>query len=139
MSLFGKIFGVTAAPATDAIGAIGNVFDKLFTSAEEKAQAQAVLEKIRQEPALVQAEINKLEAGHRSVFVAGWRPFIGWVCGLGFLWAFLGDPLVTWWCAVHHVSVAPPAIRVDDMMELVVALLGLGTLRTMEKLKGRSR
>ncbi|NUO80835.1 hypothetical protein HUU05_12215, partial [candidate division KSB1 bacterium] len=82
MSLLSNIMG---GPAVDALTAIGNVFDKLFTSDAERAQAKAVLAKIAQEPAILQAEINKIEAAHRSVFVAGWRPFIGWVCGCGFL------------------------------------------------------
>ncbi|MFZ5609771.1 MAG: 3TM-type holin [Pseudomonadota bacterium] len=134
MGVLAKLF---AAPAVDAVTAIGNVFDRLFTSEEEKAQAAAVLARIRQEPFLLQAEINKVEAAHRSLFVAGWRPFIGWVCGLGFLWAFIGHPVFAWVVALAGLEATPPAILTDDMMELVLALLGLGALRTAEKLSGR--
>ena len=136
MSFLGKLFG---GPAVDAVSALGNVFDKLFTSDEEKARARAALEKIRQQPHLLQAEINRVEAAHRSVFVAGWRPFIGWVCGLGFLWAFLLHPLVEWLVAVQELDIVPPEIRTDHMMELVLALLGLGALRSAEKMTGRSK
>lgn len=136
MGVLGKILG---GGPVDAVTALGNVFDKLFTSKEERLQAQAVLDRIRQEPYLLQAEINKIEAAHRSVFVAGWRPFIGWVCGLGFAWAFLGHPVFEWVVAMRHLGVAPPAIHVGDMMELVFALLGLGALRTTEKLAGKAR
>lgn len=136
MSLFGKLIG---GAAVDAVTALGGVFDKLFTSDAERAQAQAVFAKIAQEPALLQAEINKIEAAHRSVFVAGWRPFIGWICGLGFAWAFLVHPVIQWYVALRELAVTPPDIMTDNMMELVIALLGLGALRTYEKAAGRSK
>lgn len=125
--------------AKTAIDAITGLFDKLFTSDKEREQAAYVLEKLRQEPALVQAEINKIEASHRSLFVAGWRPFIGWVCGMGFLWAFIGHPLFEWVVRIRALGIEPPDIATGNMMELVLALLGLGTLRTYEKIQGRSR
>lgn len=136
MGILGKLIGGTAV---DAVTAIGNVFDKLFTSEEERQQAEQILQKIRQEPALVQAEINKIEAAHRSVFVAGWRPFIGWVCGVGFGWAFVLQPLIAWVVAIQGLAVTPPELATDDMMELVIALLGLGVMRTFEKARGRAR
>ncbi|MFC7048445.1 3TM-type holin [Emcibacter nanhaiensis] len=136
MSFLGDLFG---GPAVDAVSAVGNVFDKLFTSDEEKARAEAVMAKIRQQPQILQAEINRIEAAHRSVFVAGWRPFIGWVCGIGFLWAFLLHPLFQWGVALAGLDVTPPKIATDNMMELVLALLGLGALRSAEKMTGRSK
>jgi hypothetical protein len=125
--------------ASDAVGALGSAFDKLFTSDEERAQAALVLEKVRQQPHILQAEINRLEAGHRSLFVAGWRPFIGWVCGLGLAWAFLGHPMFEWFVALRDLAISPPAIATDNMLELILALLGLGGLRTFEKLTGRAK
>ena len=136
MSLFTKLFG---GAAIDAVSAIGNVFDKLFTSKEEKAAAERILLKIQQQPHILQGEINRIEAAHRSIFVAGWRPFIGWVCGVGFLWAFLGHPLFEWVVTLMELEVTPPALMTDKMLELVLAMLGLGGLRTVEKLKGRSK
>jgi len=136
MNFFSKIFG---GPAIDAVSAVGNVVDQLFTSDEEKAQAAILMAKIRQKPQLLQAEINRVEAGHRSLFVAGWRPFIGWVCGVGFLWAFLLHPLFEWVVLIRGFGITAPAIVTDNMMELVLALLGLGTLRSVEKMTGRSK
>lgn len=136
MGLLSRIFG---GPAIDAVSAVGNVMDQLFTNDEERAQAAIVMAKIRQKPQILQAEINRIEAAHRSLFVAGWRPFIGWVCGVGFLWAFLLHPLFEWAVVLLSLDVAPPAIITDNMMELVLALLGLGTLRSVEKLSGRSK
>ncbi len=136
MGIFSKIFG---GPAIDAVSAVGNVVDQLFTSDDERAQAALLMEKLRQQPQILQAEINRIEASHRSLFVAGWRPFIGWVCGLGFLWAFILHPLFLWLVAVRGMAITPPEIMTDNMMELVLALLGLGTLRSVEKMTGRSK
>jgi len=136
MSFFSRIFG---GPTVDVISAIGSAFDKIFTSKEEKAQAQLLLEKLRQQPYLLQAEINRVEASHRSIFVAGWRPFIGWVCGVGFLWAFLGHPIFEWVVTLMEVELVAPVLETDHLLELVLAMLGLGGLRTVEKLNGRSK
>jgi hypothetical protein len=130
---------ILGGAAGDAVGALGSAFDKLFTSDEERAQAATVLEKVRQQPHILQAEINRLEAGHRSLFVAGWRPFIGWVCGLGLAWAFLGHPIFEWIVALRGLVISAPEIATDNMLELILALLGLGGLRTFEKLTGRAK
>lgn len=130
MSFWTKLFGgATAAP----IDALGSAVDKIFTNDEEKMQAQAVLNKIAQKPAILQAEINKIEAQHRSIFVAGWRPAIGWVCAIGLAFPFVITPLVEW------AGFVGPSIDMERLMELVIALLGLGTLRTFEKLTGRAK
>jgi len=134
--MLGKLFG---GAASDAITAIGSLFDDLFTSDEERAHAEAVMAKLRQAPHLLQAEINRIEASHRSIWVAGWRPFIGWVCGLGLLWAFIGHPLFEWAVALWGLNVTPPEVPSENMMELTMALLGLGGLRTFEKLHGRAK
>lgn len=135
----GFFTGLIARPAVDAIGALGNAFDQLFTSDDERAEAEAIMARIRQQPHILQAEINRMESGHRTLFVAGWRPFIGWVCGVGLLWAFIGHPMFEWIVAVMDLQIEAPAIATDNMLELVLALLGLGGLRTFEKMGGRAR
>ena len=130
MSFWTKLFGGAAAEPIDALG---SAMDKIFTNDEERMQAQAVLDKIAQKPAILQAEINKIEAQHRSLFVAGWRPAIGWVCAIGLAFPFIVNPLIEW------AGGTGPKIPMDQLMELVVALLGLGTLRTFEKLAGRAK
>ena len=131
MGILGKLFSSSAA---EPIEAIGNVFDKLFTSDDERAKAQAVLEKLRQEPHLLQAEINKIEAAHRSTFVAGWRPAIGWVCAAGLAFPFLINPVLQW-----YTGEPGPEMPTDDLTTLIMALLGLGGLRTVEKLSGKAK
>lgn len=121
------------------IEAVGNVFDKLFTSDAERAQAEAVLEKLRQHPAALQVELNKIEAAHRSVFVAGWRPAVGWICAAGVGWAYLGHPLFLWAAALWAPGVQPPEIQIDSLFELVLAMLGMAGLRSFEKTTGRAK
>lgn len=126
-----------AAQIATPIEALGNVFDKLFTSDAERAQAEAVLEKLRQHPAELQVELNKIEAAHRSVFVAGWRPAVGWICAAGVGWAYLGHPLFLWAAALWSPDLQPPAIQTDSLFELVLAMLGMAGLRSFEKAAGR--
>jgi holin (3TMs family) len=87
-----------------------------------------------------QTKINEIEAGHSSIFVAGWRPFIGWVCGIGLLWAFILQPIFIWSIVTFGLDVKDvPEINSDALYQLVLAMLGMGGLRTFEKMKGVSR
>ena len=132
MSFLSKLFSSAAA---EPIEAVGNVLDKLFTSDGEKLDRTIILERLRQQPALVQAEISKVQALHRSTFVAGARPFLMWVCGLGFLMAFFISPILLW----LFPDLGSPVLPLGVMMELTLAMLGLAGLRTMEKLNGVSK
>jgi len=117
--------------ASHPIEAISKVLDKLFTTEEERANAQAIIEKLRQHPDELQVELNKLETVQHSLFIAGWRPFIGYVCGAGLAMAFIINPIIQW------ITAKPgPVVPMGAMFDLVLALLGLGTLRTVEKLRG---
>ena len=119
----------------EPVVAIGNVIDKLFTSDEERAAGELLKQKLAQAPMLAQSEINKVQAGHRSTFVAGARPFLMWVCGAGLLFAFVLNPIIEW-IAPERGS---PDLPLEAMMELTIAMLGLAGLRTVEKLKGVSK
>lgn len=131
MSFLSKLIGGNIA---DPVEAVGTAFDKLFTSDEERAFADAAMEKIRQKPHILQAEINKIEASHRSIFVAGWRPAIGWVCAAGLAFPFLVNPVLQWW------SGSPgPEMPTEALTSLIIALLGLGSLRTVEKFGGKAK
>ena len=105
---------------------------------KQKAQleAQTFLLKVSADQAMAQADINKSEAASSSIFVAGWRPAIGWVCAIGFAWTFVGLPLAIWTMAVTGTQVELPVIDSGSLMELTLGMLGLGALRTFEKVKG---
>jgi len=138
--MLAKIAALLGGGAANPIEALGSVLDKLFTSDDERAQAEAVLRKLAAHQAELQVELNKIEAAHASLFVAGWRPFIGWICGVALAWTFLGHPLLEWVAALAGAKdfVAPP-LAGDNLMELVVAMLGLSGLRTFEKTKGSAK
>ena len=126
--------------ATDPLDIIGSVLDNLFTSDEERLDKQAFLARIVEQPHLVQSEIGKIEAMHQSVFVAGWRPFIGWVCGAALAYNFIVRELLIWAMAMSGKNILPPpALQLEVLTTILYALLGLGGLRTFEKLRGRAR
>ena len=86
---------------------------------------------------LAQAETNKIEATHRTLWVAGWRPFIGWVCGVAMAWHFVGVPLITFFAAWAGATIPPlPVFDMGSLMTVLMGLLGLGSMRTFEKIKG---
>jgi len=126
--------------ASQPIEAVGKVLDGLFTSDEERLDKQALLTKLAQQPELAQIELNKIEAQHRTLFVAGWRPFIGWVCGTAIAYHFIAQPIAVYVLTIASPETqAPPALDFAPLMTLVLSLLGLGSLRTVEKGMGRAK
>ena len=119
---------------TETVKGVADVVDKFVETPDEKAAFQTVMAKMAQQPGLAQVELNKIGAAHRSIFVAGWRPAVGWVCAVGLAFAFLVNPILQW-----TVGEAGPELPLDIMMELVIGMLGLAGLRTAEKLVGRSK
>ena len=87
-----------------------------------------------------QLEINKQEAQHGSIFVAGWRPAIGWICGAGIGWNFVVKPIIVWVGFLAGVDMAlAPELDTSELMTLLLGMLGLGGLRTYEKRIGVAR
>ena len=129
---------LAALPAL--LPAITEVLDRVIpdqaAAAKAKLEMEAKLLEAATAQASQQAEINKAEAGHSSIFVAGWRPYIGWVCGMAIAWAFLLAPMLSWLLPVMGVVAVVPPLQTEFLLELVFAMLGLGGLRTFEKLKG---
>lgn len=123
------------------LDAIKSPIDKLIPDKNARQKFDHELEMALLNAGLAQAEINKIEAQHASVFVAGWRPFIGWVCGLALAWHFLGYDLANWIrLAFFPKTPAPPALNgTETLVTVLLSMLGLGGLRTVEKLKGVSR
>ena len=119
----------------EPIEAVGNVLDALFTSDGERLDKEIIRQRLAMKPALAQAEISKVQAQHRSTFVAGARPFLMWVCGLGFLFSFVINPILQWLLP----EVGSPVLPLEAMLELTLAMLGLAGLRTVEKLQGKSK
>lgn len=123
----------------DAIAAGLKVLDKFVPDPEARVKAEADLRNSLQAWDKAQTDVNAIEAANASVFVSGWRPFIGWVCGIALAYQYVAAPLVMWLALTLGVNLAPPP-RIDDTLwQLVFAMLGMGGLRTFEKIKGVAR
>jgi hypothetical protein len=87
-----------------------------------------------------QIEINKISAAHKSMFVAGWRPFVGWSCGVAMAWHFVGQPIAVFVIAYAGVETPPlPVFEMESLLTVLFGMLGLGSLRTYEKTKQVAR
>jgi|TARA_R110000822_G_scaffold248354_1_gene376036 hypothetical protein len=85
---------------------------------------------------LAQLGINKVEAAHRSMFVAGWRPFIGWTCGVALMYTYVLQPILVFGLAQSGYLVDLPRMDLGELMPVLMGMLGLGGLRSWEKVKG---
>jgi len=126
-------------PFAGIAGSVMEGLDDLFTSEEEKANATLKMTELLQKPHNLQAMANIEGAKHRSVFVAGWRPAIGWVCAVGLGYQFLILPFAGLINAFYALPAELPAIQAAELTTLVMALLGLGGMRSYEKAKGLTR
>jgi hypothetical protein len=127
-----------------AIVEIGaRLLDKVIPDKNAREKAHAELFRAAQDQefqlSLAQIEVNKVEAQHSNWFIAGWRPAVGWTCVVGLIYNFILYPLLLWFVAVTGASIQPPPMFSDNLMELVLGMLGLGALRTYEKFKGVNR
>ena len=126
------------------IGPVTGLLDKFIPDADEKARIAHELatmgERHAQELAKGQLEINKAEAASRNMFVAGWRPFIGWTCGIALFWHFVGLPMTIFFVSWFSVEIPTlPTFEMETLMTVLMGMLGLGGLRTFEKVKGKAK
>jgi hypothetical protein len=126
------------------IGPITGLLDKFIEDKDQKAKLAHELatmsERHAQEIAKGQIEVNKQEAASRSAFVAGWRPFIGWTCGIALAWHFVLLPVTYFLVVLSGEDIPPlPTFDMDSLMTILLGMLGLGGLRTFEKFKGVSK
>lgn len=115
------------------------IIDRLFPDPAKKAEAELELLKMSQagdlQVILAQLAINAKEAESASVFVAGWRPFVGWTCGVGLAYATILHNLLEWVATIRSWPL-PPVVDTDTLLYVLGAMLGIGGLRTLEKVKG---
>ena len=125
---------------TALIGPVSKLVGKFIEDKDVKNKLAhdlaTMAEKHAQELAKGQIEINKAEAQHKSIFVAGWRPFIGWTCGIALCWHFVLTPVTIFVCAYLKINIPElPTFDMGSLMTVLMGMLGLGGLRTFEKYK----
>src|SRR3990167_746706 len=133
----GNISGVNidVGGVLSGIGALAKDIRAAVTgdiSPEKKAEIGLKLAEIEAQASKAQTEINLFEAQNPNLFVSGWRPFIGWICGLAIAYHFMGYSLFEWGIAILKLQFPPPVLHTDYLFELVLAMLGIGGLRTFE-------
>jgi hypothetical protein len=126
---------------------IGNLLDKLFPDPKAAEDAKLKVMQMAQTGELAQLdadlkmaqgqmEINKVEAANPSIFVSGWRPFVGWTCGAAFAFKFIGGPMLVLIAGYFGHTVTLPQMDYSEMSTILLGMLGIGALRTVEKVKG---
>jgi hypothetical protein len=128
-------------PIIGSILSLGEkLIDKLIPDPVQKAAALLELKKLEQSGDLAvianQVEINKIEAASPKTFVSGWRPAVGWTCALALAVQLVLGPLVAWVGAFFGHVVTPPVLETELLTTLLIGMLGLGGMRTVEKLNG---
>jgi hypothetical protein len=130
-------------PITAVTNVVGQVIDRVWPDPAQAAQAKLQLLQLQQTGELAQItgqlDINKAEAANESSFVAGWRPFIGWVCGAGCAWNWIGLPVAKFALSMSGHPVAMSAADLSEMMPVLLGMLGLGGLHSFERVKGVSK
>jgi hypothetical protein len=119
------------------IGPITGLLDKFIEDKDQKNalahEIATMSQKYAQEIAQGQMEVNKVEAAHKSLFVAGWRPAVGWVCVLGMFGNFITIPFSNFVLALLGINIVIPLVPLETMMPVLMGMLGLGAMRTYEK------
>lgn len=130
-------------PISAALELGTSVINKIWPDPVKQAEEQRKLQELAQKGNLEelnaevkllvsQVDLNKVEAAHKSIFVAGWRPFVGWVCGFGLMYNVILAPFLDIWLTV-------PEVKTDLLYPVLLGMLGLGGMRSFEKVKRVSR
>lgn len=127
-------------PITAAMDLGGKIIDRVLPdkAANDAAKAKLLEMQVAGDLAVVtgQLDVDKTEAASNSIFVAGWRPFIGWVCGSALGYQYILSPIGQWCCALFGHPVAAPVLDIGQLMTLLLSMLGMGVLRSYDKAQG---
>ena len=120
----------------DLINPVSKILDKFIVDKDLKVKLEHEIKTEIQRANLAQIDVNKVEAQHRSIFVAGWRPFIAWNCGIAISYHFLLQPIIVFVLSANGVNYDLPEFDMGSLMTIVMGILGLGGMRSFEKYKG---
>lgn len=122
-------------PFASLFSAVVDIVNKVIPDPVAKSKIMLDLEELKMRPDFAQIEVNKAEAASASAFVAGWRPGLAWVCVVGIAFAYIVSPIMSIYMPETHL----PHFPIEHMENLVYSLLGLGAMRSYEKVKGVSK
>jgi hypothetical protein len=131
-----KLIGGLLGGKDGALKQVASVIDDLHTSEEEKLDKKILMQRIQQKLAEKQLDVNRQEASHRSVFVSGWRPAIGWMGALALGFEFILSPAIEWYSKFAGLNLTAPEIQTGPLLAIVTSMLGVAGLRSFEKAKG---
>jgi len=137
---------MAADPVTALAGLADTFINTFFESKEAKSEAKLKMYEMTQNGELArmaeanklilaQVDVNKAEAENPNLFVSGWRPGVGWICVAGLGFNFLAQPMLAWFSTIYGWPV-PPQLDISDLLTLLLGMLGLGGMRSFEKVKG---
>ena len=121
------------------IDPISNILDKFVADKDLKQKLEHELKTELHRANMAQIEVNKVEAQHRTVFVAGWRPFTGWVCATALAYHFIIEPVLVFFLSWYGVQIQLPQFDMGSLLTVLMGMLGLGGLRTYEKKQGLTK
>ena len=121
------------------VGPVSTILDKVVEDKDQRArlahEISTMAERHAQELARGQIEINKEEAKSRNIFIAGWRPFVGWTCGIALCYHFVLQPFLTFLLFAFGYPITLPTFDMGTLTTVLMGMLGLGGLRSYEKVK----
>ena len=118
---------------------VSEILDKFVADKDLKLKLQHELSQELHKANIAQLKVNKVEAAHRNVFVAGWRPFTGWVCASALAYHFILEPIIVFGLALYNIQLTLPQFDMGSLLTVLMGMLGLGGLRTFEKSKGLTK
>ena len=129
---------------TSLIGPVTGLLDKFIEDKDQKNalahEIATLAEKQAHEAQIAQIEVNKQEAQHRSIFVSGWRPFVGWITAVSLAWHFCLVPIILFTTTIVGIEIPElPSFDMETLTTILLGMLGLGGLRSFEKYKGLTK
>jgi hypothetical protein len=121
------------------LGVADKVLGKFVADKDLRAKLEHELKTELHRANMAQLEVNKVEAAHKSMFVAGWRPFVGWVCASALAYHFILQPILVFAISVGGIEIVLPDFDMNSLLTILLGLLGLGGMRTLEKVRQVSR
>jgi hypothetical protein len=138
MEIISTILSGGIKPIFEGIGSLAKDIRQAITgeiSPEKKAEIEQKAMEIEYATTKAQTDINLEEAKNPNLFVSGWRPFVGWICGFSLGWQFIGSPIFEWIVKLTGKNIIAPSLDTGSLITVLFALLGIGGMRTFEKTK----